>query len=57
MAGGAFPSPPGSEPTRWKTSLFPKDGGYIVPIKEAVRHAERIELGDVVELRLTTPPR
>jgi hypothetical protein len=36
--------------------LFPKDGGYIVPIKDAVRRAEQLELGDVVELRLTTPP-
>jgi hypothetical protein len=42
--------------TRWKTSLFPKDGGYIVPIKAAVRRAERLELGDVVEVSLTTPP-
>ena len=42
--------------THWKTSLFPKDGGYIVPIKTAVRRAERLELGDVVDVRLTTPP-
>jgi hypothetical protein len=42
--------------TRWKTSLFPKDGGYIVPIKTAVRRTERLELGDVVDVRLTTPP-
>lgn len=39
--------------TGFTTSLFPKDGGYIVPIKVAVRRAERIELGDVVQLRLT----
>ena len=26
--------------TEWKTSLFPKDGLYIVPIKASVREAE-----------------
>lgn len=36
--------------TTWTTSLFPKDGGYIVPLKDAVRRAEGIEVGDVVRL-------
>jgi hypothetical protein len=39
--------------TEWKTSLWPKDGGYIVPLKDAVRNAEGITLGDVVALRLS----
>ena len=39
--------------TRWTTSLFPKDGGYIVPIKAAVRRAEGLVEGDVVTVRLT----
>jgi hypothetical protein len=39
--------------TRWTTSLFPKDGGYVVPLKDRVRRAEGIELGDLVTLRLT----
>jgi hypothetical protein len=26
--------------TEWRTSLFPKDGRYIVPIKASVRRAE-----------------
>jgi len=39
--------------TTWKTSLFPKDGLYLVPIKVAVRKAERLDLGDVVSVRLT----
>lgn len=34
--------------TKWATSLFPKDGRYIVPVKAAVRRAERLELGDIV---------
>ena len=39
--------------TSWTTSLWPKDGGYIVPLKDAVRRSENIALGDVVALRLT----
>jgi hypothetical protein len=39
--------------TRWTTSLWPKDGRYIVPLKTAVRKAERIDLGDTVTVRLT----
>ena len=38
--------------TEWTTSLWPKDDGYIVPIKTAVRRAEGVELDDVVALRL-----
>jgi hypothetical protein len=38
--------------TRWKTSLFPKDGRYIVPVKAAVRKAQRLELGDMVTVQL-----
>lgn len=34
--------------TTWTTSLWPKDGGYVVPLKDRVRRAEGIELGDVV---------
>ncbi|QGN59034.1 DUF1905 domain-containing protein [Nostocoides sp. HKS02] len=39
--------------TRWKTSLFPKDGAYVVPVRVAAQRAERLELGDVVSVRLT----
>ena len=39
--------------TDWTTSLWPKDGRYIVPLKDKVRKAERIELGDTVTVRLT----
>jgi hypothetical protein len=38
--------------TSWKTSLFPKDGRYIVPVKARVRHAEGLEVGDTVTVRL-----
>jgi hypothetical protein len=39
--------------TGWKTSLWPKDGGYIVPVKASVRTAERLAEGDLVTVRLT----
>jgi hypothetical protein len=39
--------------TEYPTALWPKDGGYIVPIKAAVRHAEEIDEGDEITVRLT----
>ncbi len=39
--------------TSWETSLFPKDGGYVVPLKDLVRAAEGLDIGDVVTVRLT----
>lgn len=36
--------------TTFTTSLFPRDGGYVVPIKAVVQRAERVELGDLVRL-------
>ncbi|HLK15335.1 MAG TPA: DUF1905 domain-containing protein [Fimbriimonadaceae bacterium] len=36
--------------TRYTTSLFPKDGRYLVPIKVAVQRAEGVEVGEVVSL-------
>ncbi|QHC65951.1 DUF1905 domain-containing protein [Rathayibacter sp. VKM Ac-2759] len=36
----------------WTTSLWPKDGGFLVPIKTAVRRAEDVEVDSVVRLRL-----
>ncbi len=38
--------------TQWKTSLWPKDGRYIVPLKASVREAERLDEGDSVTVRL-----
>ena len=39
--------------TSWETSLFPKDGGYLVPLKVAVRRAEGVDLGDTVRVGLS----
>jgi hypothetical protein len=38
--------------TEWKTSLFPKDGLYLVPIKASDRKREDLEEGDNVTVRL-----
>jgi hypothetical protein len=38
--------------SEWKTSLFPKNGCYIVPIKASIRVAENLEVGDLVTVRL-----
>jgi hypothetical protein len=39
--------------TSFTTSLFPKAGGYMVPVKVAVQRAEGIGLGDPVDVRLS----
>jgi hypothetical protein len=38
--------------TTWTTSLFPKDGRYIVPIRTNVRRAEGLDVGDTVTVSL-----
>ena len=38
--------------TEFQTSLFPKDGRYLVPIKASVRKAEKLEQGDKVTVWL-----
>lgn len=50
---GCIPASGSVGNTEFTTSLFPRDGGYLVPMKVAVRRAEGIELGDIVHIRLT----
>jgi hypothetical protein len=38
--------------TTWKTSLWPKEDCYIVPVKASVREAEHVEEGDQVRIQL-----
>lgn len=38
--------------TRYTTSLFPRNGGYMVPVKDAVRRAEQLSIGDTVTVAL-----
>jgi hypothetical protein len=39
--------------TDFRTALWPRDGGYVVPVKTDVRRAEKLELGDTVTVQLT----
>jgi hypothetical protein len=43
--------------TEWETSLWPKDGKYVVPLKDAVRRAEGIAEGDAVTVSMAVAPR
>ena len=38
--------------TEFQTSMFPKNGRYLVPIKKSVQKAENVDVGDNVTLRL-----
>jgi hypothetical protein len=38
--------------TSFETSLFPRDGGYLLPVRDRVRLAERLALGDAVDVEL-----
>ena len=38
--------------TIWTTSLFPRKGRYLLPLRDAVRTAEEVEVGESVRVRL-----
>ena len=38
--------------TAFTTSMFPREDTWVLPVKDAVRRAEQLELGDVVDVRL-----
>lgn len=38
--------------TAWTTAMFPKEGCYIVPLKDKVRTAENVNEGDQVNIAL-----
>jgi len=50
---GVIPVTVVSGATRWTTSLFPKDGVYLVPIKKAAQTAEGIVAGRPVEFEVS----
>jgi hypothetical protein len=50
---GVVPVLARSGETEWSTSLFPKSGGYLLPIKDIVRKAEAISLGQTRDFTLT----
>jgi hypothetical protein len=37
----------------FETSLFPKDGGYLLPLKDAVRKPAGITVGDEISVAMT----
>lgn len=43
--------------TEWETSLLPKDGAYVLPVKAAVRTRERFAEGDTVTVGMSIAPR
>ena len=49
---GAIPVKARIGRTDFTTSLFPKDELYLVPVKDAVRRAEGLEIGDEVTVHL-----
>lgn len=38
--------------TEWKTSLWPKDGKYVLPVKDKVRKGEGLDEGQMVAVTL-----
>lgn len=38
--------------TEWETALWPKDGRYVVPLKDFVRKAEDLDKGDTVTVSM-----
>jgi predicted DNA binding protein len=38
--------------TTWTTAVIPKDGRYLIPMKDAIRSAIKVELGDVAKMKV-----
>jgi hypothetical protein len=38
--------------TSFSTSLFPRNGVYLVPVKSAVQKAESVSIGDTLNVRI-----
>jgi hypothetical protein len=38
--------------TEWTTSLFPKEGRYLVPIRKSVQKSENLDVGNSVVIQL-----
>jgi hypothetical protein len=39
--------------TTFETALYPRKGGYVVPVKDVVRAAEALAPGDITTVELT----
>lgn len=49
---GVIPVEASIGPAEFSTSLFPKDGAYLLPIKVSVQRAARVGVGDKVTVRM-----
>ena len=47
---GCIPAKARTGQTSWTTSLFPKDGCYLVPLKKDVQQKAAIEIGQLLTL-------
>ncbi len=54
---GAIPVTARIGATEWETSLLPKDGGYVLPVKQLVRRREGFGEGDTVTVAMRIAPR
>jgi Domain of unknown function (DUF1905) len=54
---GAIPVRARIGASEWETSLLPKNGGYVLPVKSTVRKRERFGNGDTVTVAMTVAPR
>jgi hypothetical protein len=54
---GAIPVRARIGATEWETSLLPKAGGYVLPVKDAVRKREGMGEGDTVTVAMSVAPR
>lgn len=50
---GVLPATATVGKTTWTTALFPKDGCYLLPVKDAVREAEGIEEDQIVKVKMS----
>ena len=54
---GAVPVTATIASVTFTTSLFPKDGTYLLPIKAAVRKRAGVTVGDLVAIEMRIAPR
>ncbi len=50
---GAIPVTATIDGVSFTTSLFPRDGTYLLPLKAAVRHELGVTVDDVIEVAMT----
>ncbi len=54
---GAIPVSVRIGDTTWETSLLPRDGGYVLPVKKVIRDREHVRDGDTVTAAMSVAVR